>query len=361
MATRRAPTPEETVAAFVQVPGTAVQIHDEETSIENLPTEEDDIAARLRGVMGSAQSDNVRVKLYRRSPLSRKMEWCDDYAPDQVEAGAHELIRATWGAGAYELRVTGSTGTLAKILIDIAPRPERLTPQPPPPAVSDALAGVLERMADAQAQILARLSAPPPPAPPPMGMTEMLGQLATAKNLFSQPPAPPQAGIVEMAQQMRALKQLGEEFSPPPPDPDNPMSMVNGLLNVVGEAIKSRAPQPQPQPMPTLQPPMSTLPDQFPAADGAADGAAETTEENTTRQFMEGIAQGVIEHATQNKPHTECANWLAEVLPDEFLPALKLPNWLDLLCGAMPAMTAHRDYLTAVKPHLDAELIRLGA
>ena len=359
---RSAPTPEEVAEAFVKVPNTGGPLAvtgDEGTDDDSI--EENDIAARVRASLGVSPGDNVRVKLYRRGQFTRKLEWCEDFPPEAVMNGADELIRNTWGAGAYELRVTGSAGTLAKIQIDIAAKPQsaaQQNPAPAPaPAVSDVLAGVLERMADTQAQILARLSAPPPPAAPPLGMAEMLGMLATAKQLFVVPAPPPAAGIVEMAQQMRALKQLGEEFSPPAADPDSPMSMVNGLMGVIGEAIKARSGTQTPAlPMPGVQLPSGFDTGTEPAG-MASPAPAESAQDQTTRQFLEGVAQGVIQHATENKPAQECANWLAEVLPEEFDPMLKLPNWLDMLCGAMPALEPHRAYLLQVKPLLDAALV----
>jgi hypothetical protein len=367
MPTRRAaPTPEETAAAFVQVPNTGglVTLPDDETDDDRI--EENDIAARVRASLGGMPGDNVRVKLYRRGQFTRKLEWCEDFPPESVMNGADELIRSTWGAGAYELRVTGSTGTLAKIQIDIAAKPQSINANPAPaapaaPAVSDTLAMILQSMADTQSRILEKLSAPPPPAAPALGMAEMLGMLATAKQLFVVPAPPPAAGIVEMAQQMRALKQLGEEFSPPAADPDSPLTMVNGLMGVIGEAIKARsAPQPPALPMPGVQLPSGFDTATEPDASASPNTAApDNASEAMTRQYLEGLAQGVIQHVTENKPAQECAQWLAEALPPEFDPMLKLPNWLDLLCGAMPALSPHRDYLQQVKPLLDAEIARM--
>jgi hypothetical protein len=217
------------------------------------------------------------------------------------------------------MRVTGRTGTLAKILVDIA-EPAKPVASAAAPTQTDALAAVMERMASMQERILERLSAPPPPAAPPVTMDNMLDTMITLRTVFAPPPAAPAVGIVEMAAQMRALKSLGEEFAPPaPPDADNPLTLANGLLGVLTEAMKSRtAPQSIPtQDFPPVQLPatMNTPPD---------DTGPETTADQLARMTFEGLGAAVMDHATQGKPHAECAAFLAEALPDDLLPMLKL-------------------------------------
>lgn len=361
---RQAPTADEVAAAFVQIPNTALAVS---TENEDDEIEEGNIATRVRAALGGLPGDNVRVKLYRRGQFSRKLEWCQDYPPDEMLNGGDELIRAHWGAGAYELRVTGSAGTIAKMQIDIAARPERVNPatptHAPAPAVSDALAGVLERMADMQGQILARLSAPapqPPPAPPPMTMQDMLGMLATARTLFAVPPPPPAAGIGELAQQIRAIRELSDDLSPQKEaDPDSPGAMVGGLLSVIKSALDMRNPQQNPaqsaQPFPTLTVPQTM---------NATDPTQQQTEQSQTAsaaeanagEYLAGIVQGFDAFARENKPPQECAQWLYQVLPDEMIPMLGLPNWMNMLLTAMPALEQHKAYLMAVKPLLDALL-----
>lgn len=365
MATRKAPTAEETAAAFVQIPNTGGLIDpmlDDES-------EEDDIASKVRAALAQVPADSVRAKLFRRQAHTRKLEWCEDYTPEEMMTNPQAVIRDTWGPGAYEIRLVGSTGTLARHQLDVAAPTINRTPVPASPSVSDALGGVLERMASMQERILERLSTPqppPPPAPAPMGMTELLGLLATAKSLFAQPPAPaPADDIVTTVAKIRALKGLSEELNPQGGDPDNPMSLANNLLGVLGEAFKARSAAPANSapalPMPGIQIPTSL---EGPASDmhnlespAQQQPDAKSTQEETSRLFLEGLAQGVITHAAQSRSPADCAAWLGEVLPDEFVPMLKMPNWLDMLCSAMPALAPHRGYLEQVKPLLDAEFL----
>lgn len=346
MATRRVPPQAEETGDDATTDNWGVQVP--QPSADEIA--EESAGDQLRAVFAAAPGENMRVSLYRRDPKSRALQWCEDYTPEQAETGAHELIRESWGAGMYELRAIGKTGIKARVQIEIA---QRLQPAAAPAAPqNDQLAQVLAMLAQGQQRIMEALTQRPEPVAPPT-MKDLLEQMALMKSVFAAPAPPaPVSGqsqsemLRDMVQTIKTLREVSEDVAPQKEgDPDNPMSMLPSLIELVKTGMQSRggnaAHQDTPQQI------------RLPASLGQSEQPQTQESDPMIQLVLKGAAGELLRLAQSNAPAEQGGEFIHRALPDEFVPMLALPNWFDIVSNYTPELIPHRAWVEQAKAHAD--------
>lgn len=315
-------------------------------------TAEEDAAQRVRALLGGNAGDGVRVSIYRRTPFRKTLEWCADYSPDQFMEGGLPLIHADLGPGAYEWRAIGRTGSLGRGHFEIAANAKATNPtnhtQPEAPAVSDALTRALETIAQGQAAILQTLAAKPDPMADMEKQLRLMAMMREAMGPTVAPtpvaPAPAPPSLLEQLTTLKALRDFAKDEAAPEreTDPDNPMSFLMPVLDVVKEGLKARQ-SPQLEPLPPIQAPPSLQ--SLPATQQDPTAARESPDGLAWR----GIVAEAVRMAAAGKPATDGGRLLFETLPDEFLPYLRLPNCAEIMGSMAPELTPHAAWVEAAR------------
>ena len=318
-------------------------------------TAEDEIGQQLRAAFSAAPGESVRVALYRRDPRSRDLEWCEDFTPSQVESNAHDLIRESWGAGKYELRAIGRTGIKARVQIQIAEK--RIANPAAPPAQNDQLAQVLGMLAQGQNRILEALTH----RPPEKTLVQQLEELKLMRDVFAVPAAPAAApaqsnasALKEMVETMRMLKEVSAEVAPEKDaDPDNPMTMIGPLLDVIkaGMAGKNQASSTDMQPIAL---PVSLQQTEAHASVPQQSQPQPEENEPMIRLILKGAAGEMVRLASVGATPQTGGEFIYKSLPDDFVPMLSLPNWFEILTHHAPEMAPHRAWIEKAKAHADS-------
>ena len=379
MATRRAPTATETAAAFGEleetatvIPGTRQLIAPETDDDTDEP--EETPAERVARMIAQLRGDNgAVVKLYR--IVNGAMEFCDDMTPEDFEAGGMLMIRKSWGPGAYQIRVIGNRtdrngrpqrNILARDNFKIAPEPATAST----PAQNSELSQVLALMAQQnqanalQLQAIMEKLAERPAAPDPMAQFQnMMGMLATARELFKSdapPPAPQssKSSLGEIVDAMRELRGVASEILPPP-ESDNPiMATIGPVLEIVkaGMERNAQAPAlPAPQPFPAIQVPQTLAPIQQaprvirqPQQPQPQQGQQPM---NIPEEFAPLIAvlDELLARATRGDDPAASAEYICDSLDDQALDLLEQPMWWALLSFQIPRVRPHQAWLTAAR------------
>lgn len=321
-----------------------------QTQVTLTPDEaaEESAGDQLRAVFAAAPGENMRVSLYRRDTKTRALQWCEDFTPPQVESGAHELIRDSWGAGMYELRAIGKTGIKARVQIEIAQKPQSM--QTNPASQNDQLAQVLGLLAQGQNAILDALTKRPEPVAPPT-MKEMLEQLVMMRTVFAPAPAPAQAPgqsqsemLRDMVQTMKTLREVSEDVAPQKDvDPENPMSMLPSLIDLVKTGMQSGRQAQQAAAPQAITVPQSIAQDNpVPAPDGGM-----------IAMILQGSADQLINMAKSGNSPEAGGEFIYKSLPDDLVPMLSLPNWFEIVAHHAPELTEHRAWVEKAKAHAD--------
>lgn len=305
------------------------------------------IGDRIRAALAQTPGERARVSLFRRDPDTKARQWCQDYTPDQFDAGGLELIRSKWGAGTFEIRAFGSRGLITRANLEIAA--SAVAPVLSSSGESPELLAMLRGMAETQAAIVARLNQPSAPAPDPVAsmgaMFALMGSMreAMGMNHPAAPTAPAQSPVqvlTELMGAMRALKEVSSEVNPPESDPDSPMAMLGPIVGMVKDVMQARAGAAAQEPMPMLAAPPS-LQDH---------AAPENANMNSTEKLVfDGTMARLLQMASQNASAAEGAAFIYDTLPDEFFSYLELPNWFDILVSIKPALAPHRVWLEGAR------------
>jgi hypothetical protein len=315
---------------------------------------EESAGDQLRAVFAAAPGENMRVSLYRRDTKTRALQWCEDFTPPQVESGAHELIRDSWGAGMYELRAIGKTGIKARVQIEIAQKPQVTQTNPAPQ--NDQLAQVLAMLAQGQQRIMEALTQRPEPVAPPT-MKEVLEQMVLMKTVLAPAPAPAVAPgqsqsemLRDMVQTMKTLREVSEDVSPKnEADPENPMSMLPSLIDLVKTGMQSRS-------QPALQTPQQITVPQSIAHSGAEqtlNTEPHTGNDSMIAMILRGASDELIRLAASGESPENGGDFIYRSLPDDLVPMLALPNWFEIVAHHAPALAEHRAWVEQAKAHAD--------
>jgi hypothetical protein len=338
MATRRKaaanPTPDGADEAMpVQMP----------VAIPNDPIEEDEFTVidRLRAMSGDDR-DRMRIKVYRKT-IQGALEWCSDYTISEWEEGGVPRVRADWGSGTYEMRcmIMGKTGVRYREVFRIAAENKPAAPPAPAPAPPSELADVVRMLAEGQQRILEAVSQRPDPTAQLQGTLALMASMREAMGLNAPPPPPPPAAdpgamLGQLVGAIRQLREVATEVAPPAADPDNPMAMLGQIAEVVKLGMAQ-----QQQTMPPVQLPASIAQAPQPQDDG--DG------EMFGLLVLRGQLQTLVEMAKGGASHEAGADFVAENLPDDLLGYLPLPNILEILAKANPAVRDHEAWFLAVR------------
>ncbi len=329
-------------------------------------TAQDRVALMLHDWRSSA---SAKVKLYRKSPQSKKLQWCADYSVDEFESGGLDMVRRTWGAGDYEIRLYGERegvfGVLGRNEIEIAAPLET-------PVAANAVPAGFDQFLQAQSafneRMLAALTAKKDPVDEMKSMLGMMTMFREAMGLNSAPIASQKSSIAEAVEAVRMLREVSDELNPREKenDPADPMAIVGKIADLVGQAMKN----PQAAAQLQQQFPAVALPSGLrlpligptPTPEASTPAAPEVVTQQTEQEmlaqlrakFAEVIALGV--KWRDEKPESDAADELIgqaadiiyEFIPDEFVPALRDGTWFDSLRMIEPSIADHKLFLTAV-------------
>lgn len=347
-----------------------------ELAPELTPEESDEIALveRMRAMLAQTPGDKIYLKLYRKNPQSRNLDWCTDYRPDEFENGGMAMIRDRYGAGNFQLRLIGPKGVLKQVDLSIAPDPDSVVSSGV--TQSSELAQVLKGMQETQNAMLAALTQKRDPME---DMQKTLMLVASMREAFGMgaaiaaptPPANPLTQLGEALALVRGLKDTAKELADdePKPDTSDPMSIFATLAPQVLEMVKgNQAPAPA-QHFPPIQPmqlpasiehraqnPMNPLPtgenghitpDDQPAA--LPVNAPETPES----LYMRGIIEDLLQLAIDGKPASEGGAFIHEKLPDELLAFMDHRYWFEMVAMRFPIIKPHEEWLREAKAEAD--------
>lgn len=294
---------------------------------------EQDLGEMLRAAFGSDPGAHAKIQIYKRDARTKVRAYCGDYTPDQFREGGVALVKQDFGAGDFEYRAYGGSGLITRGYFSIAEI--KVNPAAAPAAQSD-FARALETIAQGQAAILQALTQPRENAS--NGIMQTIEMMRLLKELA---PAPaPAASLVEQLTALRTLKEFMRDEAPEPADPDNPMSMVGPLLDIVKTSIqngRANAAAPasadaSPAMLPTIAAPVS-IQNAQPSPDDE----------------MKFILDHVISQAKVKANPADVGRYLYEVLPDEALPLLRADSWRASLLALAPSLAFHSTWLDAVR------------
>lgn len=328
--------------------------------------EESSIVDRLRAIVSSsANSDKVRVKLYRRNKSTAKLDWCRDFTVHEFEAGDLEAIRADWGPGDYQIRVVDSKGIALRTDVTIAapghfgvaPRVEPAAPQ------TSELAAVLANMHETQMQMLRALNERPDPT---ASMLQSLTLMKAMREAFGdntpRGEAPNQMqNLKELLMLSREIKGAAKELAgdePAPPENVDPLSMLPKVLDLVGTAMQQNR-QPQMSDMlPPLQLPQSVsaqpVAAEFPQPANVAQPIEQMPKQETPEQMLlRGNIEDLCDMAAQEKSATEGGEFIAERIPDDVIDLMKNRYWFELVAQLFPIIKPHEAWMRAAKAEAD--------
>lgn len=346
--------------------GVTVNSADAPEEIEE--TAQDRVALMLRDIRDSQGS---KVRLYNKNAQTRKLSWCADYTPEEFEANGFDAIRTTWGAGLYEIRVyglngAGNFGVIGRADVEIkASLIPFAQPQQSQSGVSE-LAQILARVTEQQsaqnAAILEALKQRPDSMASMRDTLALMTSMREAMGLSGNA-QPQKSSISEIIEAIKELKGAQELIAPEAPavDPDNPMSMLPQIVELVKMTMKQKSEALQSAPMPVIVPPASLATSdpqahQQAITDHAADQEASNNQKDQEMAYAELRASfaTLVDMAVKNSPTEEAAEFIYTNLPDELIAPLRDAQWFDLLKMVASEIEPHREYLTKAR---DAALV----
>lgn len=329
----------------------------EETSpVDDTETEESQLLSSMQALLAESETARVRVKLYRVRAMTKKLEWCEDFTPDQIQEGGFPMIRAKFGPGDYQMRLIGPKGLVKTVSVSIA-ADSNISAVPAPQSQQSEFAALLRVISEQNAQIVQALQHRPEPADRTAQLKETLELLTLAQGLGgAKPAADPMAMFREMMGAAREMKEFQKEIADPnPPQPPEEDSLL-GIIRSVAPIIQSAVSNPQSQPQAGANfPPLQPL--QLPASieHGAisnphAKGDDMTNpQQNPAQLLMLGIIEDLCDMAKAGKTATEGAEFALDSLPDEALPVLRNRYGVQALALQFPIVKDHEEWFKAVR------------
>lgn len=317
----------------------------EQEAIE--PTATDRIASLLDdSVTGD---DKAVVKVFRKLP-SGKQSWCDDYTPQDFEAGGMKQLRERHGAGEFVITLYGSQPQTGKFVIrkraEITIEPGPTTSVASTTGESPALIALLEKLTT-QAPI-----APPPPPDPMAEMQRMFGMMTMmreAMGLNTQQ----KSSVGEMVDAIKELRSAKDLIEGKSDEDESMMGLAKSILPMVGQAIQNRQQAPAPAPSAPL-PPIDSGYDAAGVPLQALNAPTQETDPMTIAEQAAALklkmAVGVIlKMAELNLDPAEGAKIIYEKLPDEWIEMLATPVWFPMLVDQVPQAKPYEAWLTKAR------------
>ncbi len=312
-------------------------------------------ADRVAGMLQGASGDSLaRVRVYRLKDGS--LSYCKEYNCDQFEAGGLEMIRASFGAGNYEIRLyakhpeTGKFGIRARerieIEADLSPTPVMLGGAPQ--AHNSEMAQLLTALLTEQRQMREALTQRPDPM---ASLKETMGMMVMMREAMGVNTSPQKSSIMEAVEAVRMLRSVSEEFGPAEKDKEpGMMGMASEILSIVKQ---STAQAPAPQSLPQMAP--ITLPSDMQQAPVPGPVSDNQQDDDMILKLARDMAK-MVEMAKAGTDPEEAGVFVYENLPDEFLVDLKADTWFPDLCKYAKEFSPYQDWLTKVRAVVLEEL-----
>jgi len=328
------------------------EIADFEPEIEETAT--DRVATLLQAAQGQERAE---LNVYR--IVQGQREYCRKYSPAEFEEGSFEILRDQFGPGEYELRLYATHPDTRKFVIRNSTRikiAENKNPDISAPGLPNGLSQVLSTIANGQQQMLnALVEMKQAPQKDPMEeMTKMLSMMTMMREAMGLGGNREKSSIGEIVGAIKELRGAAQEIMPADKEPDSLMSMLPKVLELVSAGQAAQLAQPPAMPpveMPTTfaqaQPPQ---PPQPPQPDPMQPYQPQETQEQTdmkaiTMLKLRGYLKQLVLLAEQNKSTDEGAKFVYDVLPDELVEIMDLPNWFELLSVVAPEVKAHEAWM----------------
>ena len=368
---------EQTIYGASNTPdATTTPTRGEVVSLRVTDENDDSIVDRVRAMLGETPDDKARVRLYRIDSRTGTLQHCRVYTPSEFESTDIDGVRVEWGPGEYEIRITGQRGILGKSRVNIA--------APVVGAVSsresDGLVmQQLRAMQDANAQQMAALTqvlsqvaqaTQARPVDDGASLLKSIAALAQLRDVFAPstptpPAADPMAMFAQVMNVMResraAIRELVEEEAPKRVDPENPLSMVGDVIELVKLGMaqnQSQSPGGMVPPVPSVRVPASVQQAAAPAVDAQPSPDTPAEETHTQESPMQIIVRGLIEDlcalAEKGSDTQAGAEFIFENLPDEAIPYMRHRLWFEALAAQFPVLRKHETWIREAKGKADA-------
>ena len=317
-------------------------------------TATDRVATLLQAAQGQERAE---LNVYR--IVQGQREYCRKYSPAEFEEGSFEILRDQFGPGEYELRLYATHPETRKFVIRNSTRikiAENKNPDAAAPGLPNGLGQVLSTIASGQQQMLnALVEMKQAPQKDPMEeMTKMLSMMTMMREAMGMNQQSSSGGSIgEIVGAIKELRGAAAEILPQEKEPDSLMSMLPKVLEMVSAGQQAQLAQ-QPVMMPEVQMPPGIAQAQPPAAPPQPDPMQPyepkpTQEQEDMKAFtmlkLRGYLKQLVILAEQNKTTDEGAKFVYDVLPDELVEIMLLPNWFDLLSMVAPEVKPQEVWL----------------
>lgn len=346
-----------------------------------LPAEESELD-RVLALMTGAPEDRASLKLYRRIPGDSKGAYIDDISIHEYAERGLSYVREIAGPGSYILwlygphPLSGKVGRLARETFTIEPTRETSGAVAVVNPAQSEIAQLARMMQEQNAAILTALTQRPDPGAQMRETLALMGAMREAMGLNVAPAAPqpvanPSAMLGELVGAIKQLREVSSEINPQSPaaDPESPMALVGNIIDLVKTAVanpgivgalQNAGAAVQPLALPNSMTAAAPLPVEPTAAEvvtNPAPVAALTPEQEMERAILQGALQGIVDMAAQGADPQKGGEYIADTLPDELLPYLRLPNWFQLLTMAARQVgvdvAPHAEWIAQAKAHAD--------
>jgi hypothetical protein len=318
-------------------------------------TATDRVATLLQAAQGQERAE---LNVYR--IVQGQREYCRKYSPSEFEEGSFEILRDQFGPGEYELRLYATHPETRKFVIRNSTRIKIAENKAPDaaPGLPNGLSQVLSTIASGQQQMLnALVEMKQAPQKDPMEeMTKMLSMMTMMREAMGMNQQSSGGSIGEIVGAIKELRGAAAEIMPQEKEPDSLMSMLPKVLEMVSAGQQAQLQQ-QPVAMPEVQMPPGIAQAQQPAAAPQPDplqpyqppqpkpNQEESDMKALTMLKLRGYLKQLVILAEQNKTTEEGAKMIYDVLPDELVEIMLLPNWFELLLAVAPEVKPHEVWM----------------
>ena len=320
--------------------------------VEETPA--DRVVTLLQNAKGEGRAE---LNVYR--IVNGERQYCAKYKPEEFEEGTFEMLRSSFGAGEYELRLYATDPRTSRFVIRSQTRVK--IAENKGAAQSDALPSglsqVLTTIAQGQEQMLRALvdMKQQPQKDPMEEMTKMLSMMTMMREAMGiNNQTREKSSIGEIVNAIKELKGAAAEFAPEEKEPDSLMGMLPKVLEMVsaGQAAQA-APQAYQQGyqqdgyIPPVQVPQSVQQPVQPIQPVQSQPEGDNVNIMTMIK-LKGYLKSLCDMA-QTKTVQEGADFVYEKLPDDLIEIMSLDNWFDLLSGVAPQVKPHKDWFVQVR------------
>jgi len=330
--------------------------------IDSEPPTEETSSDRVATLLDlAAGDDRAYVAVYRINKGQR--EYCRRYQPTEFEDGSFDMIRETFGAGEYELRLYGTNPGSGKFVVRRLTRISMadMKNNTETSSIPSGLSQMVQTISQGQQQMLdAIVQMKQQPQRDPMEeMTKMLSMMTMMREAMGMNQMQHQkSSIGEVVDAIKELRGAAAEVLPEKEaEPESLMGMLPKVLEIVSQSQNQNTASGamQMQPSMTMQPGQSgilstvTLPPTFAAT---ADNQT-TQDDDDMNPFgaikLRGYAKNLCEFAEKTAPIDQAAQYVYENIPDDLIDIMETDAWFAVFSAVYPAVKPHREYLQKVR------------